>query len=124
MTYGFHGRLRPIISIIEKMIIKNDPTTWRKRVDGCMYRLTTANDPTSDVNKELFHCNIFAELLQVLAQVEAEPDSKVQGRAKVRSSCIHHLEWISVLQRRAPRVCRGRAWPDSRIHLRTLHSDR
>ncbi|KAG0325984.1 hypothetical protein BG000_001579, partial [Podila horticola] len=74
----FRGRFRPTVSIIEDMIMKNDPTTWRERVDELMYRLTTADVPTNAVERELFHGNLCAELQRVLTQVEADPMTYVR----------------------------------------------
>ncbi|KAG0367157.1 hypothetical protein BGZ54_004332 [Gamsiella multidivaricata] len=69
----FRGRFRPIVSIIEDIIMKNDPTTWRESVDEFMYRLTTADVSTNVVEKELFHGNLCSELSRVLNRVKAEP---------------------------------------------------
>jgi len=69
----FRGRFRPIVSIIEDMIMKNDPSKWSECVDDFMYRMTTADVPTNAPEKELFHGNLCMELQRVLKQVESDP---------------------------------------------------
>ncbi|KAF9178344.1 hypothetical protein BGZ50_007812 [Haplosporangium sp. Z 11] len=88
---GTCGRFHPIVSIIEDMIAENDPTTWRERVDAFMYRLTTADIPTSAVERKLFHSNLCVELQHVLGQVEAGPTTftRFQGiRATLKFAAI------------------------------------
>ncbi|KAG0247209.1 hypothetical protein BG011_001856, partial [Mortierella polycephala] len=69
----FRGRFRPIVSIVEDIIMMNDPSRWREYVDKRMYRLTTADIPKSANEKDLFEGNLCAELKRVFDRVESDP---------------------------------------------------
>ncbi|KAG0353180.1 hypothetical protein BGZ54_002366 [Gamsiella multidivaricata] len=69
----FRGRFRPIIPIAENIIQMNNPLNWDQYIDKRIYRLTTADVPTTGVGKGLLEKKLCGELRRVFDRVEADP---------------------------------------------------
>ncbi|KAF9187246.1 hypothetical protein BGZ50_002042 [Haplosporangium sp. Z 11] len=91
------GQFRPIISIIEDIIEMNDPSKWKECMNERLYRLMTADTPTTARKKKLLQGNLCAELYRVFQRVDSDdpvyvPYQNIKITLKFASSHKSHTK--------------------------------
>ncbi|KAI7829745.1 hypothetical protein BC939DRAFT_490080 [Gamsiella multidivaricata] len=93
----YHGRFRPIISIIEDIIEINNPSKWRECVAEREHRLATAEIPTTSSKKELLEGNLCQELRRILTRARTDETTTFEDYRYVESTLKFALASFKLL---------------------------